>query len=65
MNLRSQGERRSSSEEATIATTDASLEAQWSTERLDGDKGLVSNQGKCSVTLSYTHPGRGGWCTTA
>ena len=62
-NRKSWRERRPLSEAEAGATTDASPEARWSAERLSGGEVFIRSQGQCGLTLSYAHPGRGGWRT--
>ena len=59
-NIKIWGEGRPSSEAVEGATTYASSEARWSTERLSGGKGLISSWGRRGLTLSYAPPGWGG-----
>ena len=42
------------------ATTGAYLEAYWLAERISGGEGLFISWGRCGLTISYAHPGRGG-----
>ena len=55
----SQGKGKPFLEATSGMMTDAYPEAWWSAERLSDGEGLISGQGICGLTLSYSQPVRG------